>query len=121
MTSRQVSQTNSHEAAKNITSHLCHEPIRKNNTIIPVLSVFLGFAWFAVILRLLARLLTKAYFWWDDLCNLFAFAGCIAFSSLNIKQVDHGYGIDIWFVKFDDITMILRVGLQPSFGIPSVN
>lgn len=94
---------------KNITSHLCHEPIRKNNAIIPVLSVFLGIALFAVILRLLARLLTKAYFWWDDLCNLFAFVGCIAFAALNIKQVDHGYGIDIWFVAFDDITMILRL------------
>ncbi|CCC14859.1 hypothetical protein SMACR_07584 [Sordaria macrospora] len=95
--------------AKNITSFLCHEPIRKNNTVIPVLSVFIGLALLAVILRVLARLLTKAYFWWDDLCNLFAFIGCISFTALNIKSVDHGYGIDIWFVKFDDITMVLRL------------
>ncbi|KAK3343270.1 hypothetical protein B0H65DRAFT_244853 [Neurospora tetraspora] len=95
--------------AKNITSYLCHEPIRKNNTIIPVLAVFLGLALFAVVLRVLARVLTRAYFWWDDLCNLFAFIGCICFSTLNFESVNHGYGIDIWFVKFDDITTILRL------------
>ncbi|KAK3953812.1 hypothetical protein QBC32DRAFT_209261 [Pseudoneurospora amorphoporcata] len=94
---------------KNITSHLCHEPIKKSNTVIPVLSSFLGFALCAVVLRVLARVLTKAYFWWDDLANLFAFIGCICFTALNIKSVDYGYGVDVWFVKFDDITMILRL------------
>ena len=97
------------KAAKNLTSHLCHEPIRKNNDAIPVLGVFLGFALFAVVLRVMARVLTKAYFWWDDLCNLFAFITCICFSALNFKPADHGYGVDIWFVAFDDITMVLRV------------
>ncbi|KAL0467486.1 hypothetical protein QR685DRAFT_360771 [Neurospora intermedia] len=95
--------------AKNITSHLCHEPIRKNTTIVPVLAVFLGLALFAVVLRVLARVLTRAYFWWDDLCNLFAFCGCIGFSSLNFRSIDHGYGLDIWYVKFDDVTTILRL------------
>jgi len=59
-------------AAKNITSLLCNDPVRQDNSITPVLAIFIGFVGLAVLLRVLARVLTQAYFWWDDLFNLFA-------------------------------------------------
>ena len=54
--------------------YLCGIPITQTDpSLIPLYSVFIGLAVLAVALRLLARVLTKAYFWWDDLCNLFGF------------------------------------------------
>lgn len=40
-----------------------------------IYSVFIGLAVLAVILRIVARVLTEAYFWWDDFANLFGFVG----------------------------------------------
>lgn len=42
---------------------------------VPIYSVFIGLAVIAVVLRLVARALTQAYFWWDDLANLLSFVG----------------------------------------------
>ncbi|KAK3314209.1 CFEM domain-containing protein [Apodospora peruviana] len=95
--------------AKNITSHLCGVRVDTDDEIVPVFAAFLSFTLFAVTLRVAARVLTKAYFWWDDFCNLFALAGCIIFAALNIKSVDFGYGKDTWFVPFDHITEVLKI------------
>ncbi|KAL2179630.1 uncharacterized protein P884DRAFT_195225 [Thermothelomyces heterothallicus CBS 202.75] len=60
-------------SAKNVTELMCgHEPER-DNSLIPIYSVFIGLAVVAVALRLVARVLTQAYFWWDDFSNLFGF------------------------------------------------
>ncbi|KAK1753711.1 hypothetical protein QBC47DRAFT_415470 [Echria macrotheca] len=93
---------------KNITSHLCNVPVHVDGEIVPALSVFLGLAGVAVLLRILARVITKAYFWWDDLFNLFAMAGCVAFTALNIQSAEIGLGKDIWFVEFPHVTDIVR-------------
>ena len=55
---------------------MCGVPVEADNTLIPVYSVFIGLTVLLVILRLVARVVTKAYFWWDDLCNLFGFVRC---------------------------------------------
>jgi hypothetical protein len=44
-----------------------------DGSLIPLYSVFIGLAVVAVVLRIVARILTRAYFWWDDFANLFAF------------------------------------------------
>ena len=48
-------------------------PADSNGYLIPVYSVFIALAVIAVGFRLLARVLTQAYFWWDDLANLLSF------------------------------------------------
>lgn len=47
-----------------------------DGSLIPLYCIFIGLAVIAVILRLVARVLTQAYFWWDDFSNLFGFVGC---------------------------------------------
>jgi hypothetical protein len=42
---------------------------------VPIYSVFIGLAVIAVVLLLVSRDLTQAYFWWDVLANLLSFVG----------------------------------------------
>ncbi|KAL2171352.1 hypothetical protein VTG60DRAFT_2994 [Thermothelomyces hinnuleus] len=101
-------------SAKNVTELMCgHEPER-DNSLIPIYSVFIGLAVIAVALRLVARVLTQAYFWWDDFSNLFGFIGSAAFTAMNIKSIETGQALDIWFVKPDNVTLVLKVSTPSS-------
>ncbi|KAL2135257.1 hypothetical protein VTI74DRAFT_9242 [Chaetomium olivicolor] len=96
--------------AKNITAHLCgQEEEKKDPSLIPVSYTFICLAVIAVVLRVVARVLTHAYFWWDDLANLLGFVGSAVFTALNLKAIDLGQGTDIWFVPFDNITRVLKI------------
>jgi hypothetical protein len=52
---------------------MCGIPVKGDDSLIPIYSVFIGLAVLAVILRIVARVITHAYFWWDDFANLFGF------------------------------------------------
>ncbi|KAK4118946.1 hypothetical protein N657DRAFT_684829 [Parathielavia appendiculata] len=95
--------------AKNLTSHMCGLPVEGDSSLIPLYSVFLGLAGLAMILRIAARVLTRAYFWWDDFANFFGFIGSATFTGFNIKAISIGQSFDIWFVPFDNITGVLRI------------
>lgn len=56
-------------ATKNITLCLCGVTPEHNGKTNVTYAVFIGLTGVTVFLRLLARFLTKAYFWWDDLFN----------------------------------------------------
>ncbi|KAK1752350.1 hypothetical protein QBC47DRAFT_390323 [Echria macrotheca] len=94
---------------KNITHHVCTFPVEVDDDIVPALSVFIGLASLAVVLRILARVLTSAFFWWDDLCNFIAMVGCIAATVITFRSVDLGLGRDMWFVDQDNITEIVQI------------
>lgn len=66
---------------------MCGEFPERDGTVIPLYSVFIGLAVVAVMLRVVARMLTKAYFWWDDFANLFGFV------SVDGDQDDNTTGI----------------------------
>ncbi|KAK4098543.1 hypothetical protein N658DRAFT_509524 [Parathielavia hyrcaniae] len=104
--------------AKNLTSRMCGLPVEGDSSLIPLYSIFLGLAGLAMILRIAARVVTRAYFWWDDFANLFGFIGSSIFTGFNIKAISLGQSLDIWFVPFDNITSVLRVSstgpAQPS-------
>jgi len=55
---------------------MCGIPVKGDDSLIPIYSVFIGLAVLAVILRIVARVITHAYFWWDDFANLFGFVRC---------------------------------------------
>ncbi|KAK3689706.1 hypothetical protein B0T22DRAFT_177183 [Podospora appendiculata] len=95
--------------AKNITSHLCGVEPDNNSQLITIFAVFISLTMLAVALRVLARILTSAYFWWDDLFNLFGLIGCIVFTVLILISVDRGMGLDVWFVAFPNITEVLQL------------
>ncbi|KAL2135256.1 hypothetical protein VTI74DRAFT_9241 [Chaetomium olivicolor] len=95
--------------AKNITAHLCGQEAERDPSLIPVSYTFIALAVVAVVLRVIARILTHAYFWWDDLANLFGFIGSTVFTSINLKAISLGQGKDIWFVPFDNITLVLKL------------
>ncbi|KAK0736651.1 hypothetical protein B0T21DRAFT_288000 [Apiosordaria backusii] len=94
--------------AKNITYQWCDHLNEGDRTLLPAFSIFLGLAIAAVALRLIARVVTDAWFWWDDLFNFFAIAGCAAYTGLYIEAVHLGMGKDIWFVSFENITKIMQ-------------
>ncbi|KAJ4285995.1 hypothetical protein N0V88_008182 [Collariella sp. IMI 366227] len=113
-------------AAKNITAHMCGHSEEKDGTLLPIYYTFCGLAVVAVILRVIARVVTHAYFWWDDLANLFGFVGChvapelrslltesqlgsALFTAMNAKSIDLGQGETIYFVPFDNVTIILKI------------
>lgn len=52
---------------------MCGETAEGTGYLIPVYAVFCAVAVIAVALRLLARVVTQAYFWWDDLANCLSF------------------------------------------------
>jgi hypothetical protein len=58
--------------AKGHISRFCGDPVRENNSLKPILLIFISLAGFAVGLRILARVLTQAFFWWDDVANFLA-------------------------------------------------
>ncbi|KAK0634103.1 hypothetical protein B0T14DRAFT_417398 [Immersiella caudata] len=93
---------------KNLTSHLCGVEVHGDGRIVPVMALSIGLAGVAVALRVLARVLTKAYFWWDDLCAMLAMGCCVAFTVLNTQATNLGMGKEIWSVPFENITAILR-------------
>jgi hypothetical protein len=62
--------------SRNISSHVCGLPVETDATLIPVYSTFIAFAVVAVVLRLVARVMTQAHFWWDDLANMLSFVRC---------------------------------------------
>ncbi|KAK5651853.1 hypothetical protein OQA88_11622 [Cercophora sp. LCS_1] len=94
--------------SRNVTADLCNDPTEGDDRVITILAVFLGLAALAVVLRIIARILTKAYFWWDDLCNLFAMGGCIAYAVVNFEAVGKGMGKDIWFLEFHHVNDVVR-------------
>ncbi|KAH6649328.1 hypothetical protein F5144DRAFT_3134 [Chaetomium tenue] len=96
-------------AAKNVTELMCGHSPERDASLIPVYSVFIGLAVVAVMLRLLARVLTHAYFWWDDFANLFGFIGSALFTGMNLKAIDLGQALDIWFVRPDNITLVVKM------------
>ncbi len=52
---------------------MCGETAEGTGYLIPVYAVFCAIAVVAVILRLIARAMMQAYFWWDDLANFLSF------------------------------------------------
>ncbi|KAK1832996.1 hypothetical protein QBC39DRAFT_347355 [Podospora conica] len=93
---------------KRVANEFCSIPIRDNNDLTTVFAVFLGLSGFAVLLRIVARIVTQVYFWWDDAFNFLAMGGCIALTVLELFAVDIGMGMDIWLLDdFDDITRIM--------------
>ncbi len=54
-------------------------PADSNGYLIPIYSLFIALAVIAVGLRLLARVLTQAYFWWDDLANCLSFVWALPY------------------------------------------
>ncbi|KAH6614442.1 hypothetical protein B0J18DRAFT_300933 [Chaetomium sp. MPI-SDFR-AT-0129] len=95
-------------AAKNATSLMCGELPERDGSVITLYSVFIGLAVVAVLLRVVARVLTKAYFWWDDFANLFGFIGSAVFTAMNLRAIDIGQALDIWFVPERNITLVLK-------------
>jgi hypothetical protein len=55
---------------------VCGLPVETDASLIPVYSTFIAFAVVAVVLRLVARVMTQAHFWWDDLANMLSFVRC---------------------------------------------
>ncbi|KAK4462631.1 hypothetical protein QBC42DRAFT_326554 [Cladorrhinum samala] len=94
--------------AKNLTYEMCGHPAKGDGALVPTFFAFFALAVLAVALRLIARAVTKAYFWWDDAANFCAAACCAAYTGLNVDLISIGLGEQVWFVQFGNITRILQ-------------
>lgn len=65
---------------KRVADELCNVPVRTNHDLSTVFAVFLGLSSFAVLLRIVARVVTKVYYWWDD---LFCFLAMVCAAKLS--------------------------------------
>lgn len=66
---------------------MCGVTPSRDNSLIPLYASFIGLAVVAVILRLVARAVMQAYFWWDDLANLFAFVRAVPTPSSRLRDL----------------------------------
>lgn len=94
--------------AKNLTYEMCGHPGQGDGALLPTFFALFVLAALAVVLRLIARAVTEAYFGWDDVANFCAAACCAAYTGLNVDLISIGLGRDIWFVQFENITRILQ-------------
>ncbi|KAK4159260.1 putative CFEM domain-containing protein [Cladorrhinum sp. PSN259] len=97
-------------ATQNITAHQCGIQPRVDRRFLPPIITFIVIAGVAVLSRPLSRVLTKAKFGWDDVCNLLAAVTCAIFFGFTIHMTHLGLGLEIWAVIPDNITVIVRGG-----------
>ncbi|KAI9146750.1 hypothetical protein HJFPF1_13488 [Paramyrothecium foliicola] len=75
----------------------------------PISLTLLSLASITILLRFYSRYHARIALWWDDLCDVFALAFCIAFVATNIHMIKITHGYDMWFVNFDVINEFLVV------------
>ncbi|CAH0022097.1 unnamed protein product, partial [Clonostachys rhizophaga] len=96
----------------NVTNTLCGIEPEKDHSFVPIMSAFLALTCLTVILRLLARLVMGARYWWDDLCNILgmicttAFTVIILHVLISAKGRHDGLGWDIWAVPQENLTFL---------------
>ncbi|KAI1325328.1 hypothetical protein F5Y16DRAFT_423081 [Xylariaceae sp. FL0255] len=73
-----------------------------NKSFVPVIITFFILALIAVLLRVAARVLSQAKFWYDDYSNFAAFVRLLS---------PRGFGVEIWAVPQENISYILLVCL----------
>ncbi|KAK3693404.1 hypothetical protein B0T22DRAFT_505145, partial [Podospora appendiculata] len=96
----------------NITTAQCGVAPHVDHSHIPPLIAFIALAASAVVFRLIARVVTKNHFWWDDLCNMLAALTCFTFFGVSVYITDLGIGTDIWAISFDDLTTLNSVAFS---------
>ncbi|KIW11873.1 hypothetical protein PV08_09146 [Exophiala spinifera] len=96
-------------AAKNATMTLCHEPIRDNTAITPILTAVSGIiAIICVILRLADRFPHWEKLQWADLCVVLSLILALPMAILEFFMSSDGFGKDIWTIPPDKITRIVQ-------------
>lgn len=63
------------EVAKNQTSVQCHVQPYVDKRFVPVIIAFFTLTLIVVLLRVAARVVSQAHFWYDDYFNIVAFVG----------------------------------------------
>jgi len=100
----------------------CHMPVRDKGWE----TLWLGLSFFIVslvffVLRMIARCVGEAGFYWDDYMMVAAIITSAAFAGMSIPLYLNGLGKDIWTLPFGHITDMLYVRLpcQPILDTPS--
>jgi hypothetical protein len=102
---------NTPSATKNVTSAICHIPVRSETTHLRIANIVLAaVTTFCIILRLGYQALFNVNgLGWDD--YVVGFTAIVAIPSVVIvdkRMIPNGIGVDIWNVPFDQIDNFIR-------------
>ncbi|KAI0140466.1 hypothetical protein GGR57DRAFT_509450 [Xylariaceae sp. FL1272] len=98
----------------NYTSVQCGVHPRVDKRFIPVIITFFVTTLIIVLLRVAARLVSKAQFWYDDYFNFAAFLTMSIYTLTDLFLANRGFGVDIWAVPQQNISYLLRAFLIAS-------
>lgn len=101
---------------KNQTSVQCHVHPYVDKRFVPVIIAFFTLTLIVVLLRVAARVVSQAKFWYDDYFNIAAFLAVTTYAWIAIVLSKKGFGVDLWAVPQENITYILTV--RPFLRIP---
>ncbi|KAI1128456.1 hypothetical protein F5Y10DRAFT_240409 [Nemania abortiva] len=92
---------------KNQTSAQCGVHPYVDQTFVPVTITFFVLTFIVVLLRVAARIVSQAKFWYDDYCNFAAFVAAAIYTLSDVDLAQRGFGVDIWAVPQENISYIL--------------
>ncbi|KAJ2986095.1 hypothetical protein NUW58_g5193 [Xylaria curta] len=99
---------------QNQTAVQCHVQPYVDNRLIPVVITFFIITFIVLLLRLAARVVSQAKFWYDDYFNIAAFASIIVHTWLTVALSKDGLGVDVWAVPQENISYLLTLSLVGS-------
>lgn len=100
--------------AKNQTSVQCHVQPYVDKRFVPVIIAFFTLTLIVVLLRVAARVVSQAHFWYDDYFNIVAFVAVAIYTWIDIFISKKGFGVDLWAVPQENISYILTFLLAGS-------
>lgn len=99
---------------QNQTAVQCHVHPYVDKRFVPVIIAFFIIALVVVLLRVAARVVSQATFWYDDYFNLAAFVTVTVYTFTDIALSKQGFGVDVWAVPQENISYILTFFLVGS-------
>ncbi|KAI0102368.1 hypothetical protein GGR51DRAFT_562541 [Nemania sp. FL0031] len=92
---------------KNQTSVQCGVHPYVDKRFVPVIITFFILAFIAISLRVAARVVSQAKFWYDDYFNSVAFVTVTIYTMTDVALSKQGFGVDLWAVPQENISYIL--------------
>ncbi|KAI0399201.1 hypothetical protein F4802DRAFT_56462 [Xylaria palmicola] len=100
---------------QNQTAVLCHVHPHVDKSYVPLAFTLFAITFIVFLLRVAARVVSQAKFWYDDYFNFAAFVTVTVYAFIDTALLSkQGFGVDIWAVPQDNIGYILILFLVNS-------
>ncbi|KAL4778357.1 hypothetical protein BJX76DRAFT_362799 [Aspergillus varians] len=107
--------------ARNVTSTICHEPIRDRSLIAPIATAVTGAVALGFILVRVYDCIARSEFTWADLCAVLAMTSSIPMDVFEFMMMKSGMGKDVWTLTPAQITNSVKyTWVTQVFYIPAI-